>query len=181
MHTAPIFCHYPEGVDVVEDVCLGCHQGALYAQNTLDCLSSYVQIRDFLTSDACGCIIAGEDSYLGAAFAPDEQTVLRRYNEVVGLATRRIGHTPPTRRIAHSPRFDRYRGEGGEGGGPPAPSTPPNPLTRISIRLIVRHRADPSIEIVVNRHHAQLRARYGEGIGSSNTRYLLEIVQTNSS
>ena len=53
---------------------MGCHQGALYLQSSLDCLSAYVRIREFLTSDACGCTIdsAAERATLGT-WQPDER------------------------------------------------------------------------------------------------------------
>jgi len=51
---APIIPTYPTHCEVEEDVTLGCHQGALYYPTNLQCILSYLRIKDFL--EDCGTV-----------------------------------------------------------------------------------------------------------------------------
>ena len=60
---APSLPAYPPGCDVVEDACLGCHQGALFCSGNTPSRLSYLQISEWLAAHGVTVDITGERRY----------------------------------------------------------------------------------------------------------------------
>ena len=96
---APLFPKYPPGCVVEEDVCLGCHQGALFCARLTECRLSFVRIRDWLTQHGTILDIDGH-AYASSLAMPYEQCVDcmgRELEALSGLlpASRSNHSTPP--------------------------------------------------------------------------------------
>lgn len=82
---APVLARYPKSCNVVEDVTLGCHQGALFDPfgRALDSALSYVRIRRFLVT--CGTHLLSPTSGIYDASESElramERDVFRRANQ----------------------------------------------------------------------------------------------------
>ena len=160
MHDAPSPTHPPTLPPTVQTH----HHTHTHTPALPPSLSSYLRIRGFL--EECGCTLdpTAEQGIVGS-WRPDERRVLGIMDDLIaGMPSGRDKQTS-SRRIAHSPRFDK---------------------------LIVRHQYEPGIGLL-NKHHEQLRAKCGGKDGASGggeegdlegatgvgaPRYLLEIVDS---
>lgn len=104
---APLFPIYPNNCNVIEDACLGCHQGALFCSQNLESKLSFLRIKEWLEANGTPLVIEGNNKLYVEILSTTIEESIDIMNQAISPDPRHLNQADVVR-YGHSKNSNTY-------------------------------------------------------------------------